>query len=570
MSIEPRRMEPGIFLILRRLRRPLIVLISVYAVAVLGFTLLPGVDDQGQPWRMSFFHAFYFVSFLGTTIGLGEIPHPFSDAQRLWALASIYATVIAWLYGIGELLQTLQDPLFKRIVHENRVGATVRRLREPFVLLCGYDDAGTLVARELTEDGTRVVVVDSNQARVDEVEIDELRSVVPALHADALAPGALLRAGITHPDCIATLALTGDDHVNLTIALTAKLLAPERTAICVAHRHEHQASMARVGTDYIINPHDTFGERLADAMRAPSLHVIYEALTTQASNAMTEPLEIPQGHWVICGYGRFGRTVRRHLNALGLSTSAIDETLPDKDIENAHLGSANDPEILRQAGIGSAAGVVVATPEDTLSLSIAMLARELNPDVFLVMRQTQRRNTPLFRALNADINTLAGYIVAGEVLRIIRAPQLAYFLRLARQQNEEWAAALLARMRERIGKETVESWSICADDDGAPALAAALRAGWRVTVGDLLRAPDNRELRLHAVPLLLQHASGKELLPADDAELSPGDQLLLCGRQVARRRAHRTVRDHSVLAYVLADIDSRRRIPWQPGPRGSA
>ena len=96
-----RRTQPGVFLLLRRLRSPLIVLIVVYAVAVFGFTLIPGVDDQGRPWRMGFFHAFYFVSFLGTTIGLGEIPYPFTDAQRLWALLSIYATVVAWLYGIG-------------------------------------------------------------------------------------------------------------------------------------------------------------------------------------------------------------------------------------------------------------------------------------------------------------------------------------------------------------------------------------------------------------------------------------------------------------------------------------
>ena len=69
------------------------------AVFILGFVLIPGVDDQGDPWRMDFFHAFYFVSFMGTTIGFGEIPYAFTEAQRLWATISIYATVISWLYG---------------------------------------------------------------------------------------------------------------------------------------------------------------------------------------------------------------------------------------------------------------------------------------------------------------------------------------------------------------------------------------------------------------------------------------------------------------------------------------
>jgi voltage-gated potassium channel len=50
-----------IFLILRRMRAPLIVLIVIFSVSVLGLTLLPGVDGNGEPWRMSFFDALYFM-----------------------------------------------------------------------------------------------------------------------------------------------------------------------------------------------------------------------------------------------------------------------------------------------------------------------------------------------------------------------------------------------------------------------------------------------------------------------------------------------------------------------------
>ena len=63
-----------IFLFFRRMRTPLIVLICAYAVSIIGLVLIPGVDETGNPWRFDFFHAFYFVSFLASTIGLGEIP----------------------------------------------------------------------------------------------------------------------------------------------------------------------------------------------------------------------------------------------------------------------------------------------------------------------------------------------------------------------------------------------------------------------------------------------------------------------------------------------------------------
>ncbi|HHJ81110.1 MAG TPA: potassium transporter TrkA, partial [Candidatus Tenderia electrophaga] len=80
-------------LVLRRMRAPLIVLISAYAISILGLVLIPGVDDQGNPWNMSFFHAFYFVSYMATTIGFGEIPFEFTNGQRLWTTIAMYLTV---------------------------------------------------------------------------------------------------------------------------------------------------------------------------------------------------------------------------------------------------------------------------------------------------------------------------------------------------------------------------------------------------------------------------------------------------------------------------------------------
>ncbi len=61
------------FLVLRRMRAPIIVLTVIYGIAVIGLTLVPGVDAEGRPAPpLSFFHAFYFISYTATTIGFGE------------------------------------------------------------------------------------------------------------------------------------------------------------------------------------------------------------------------------------------------------------------------------------------------------------------------------------------------------------------------------------------------------------------------------------------------------------------------------------------------------------------
>ena len=44
----------------------------------------------------------------------GELPNPFTAAQRLWVTVSIYLTVIGWAYAIGSLLSLLQDRAFRQ------------------------------------------------------------------------------------------------------------------------------------------------------------------------------------------------------------------------------------------------------------------------------------------------------------------------------------------------------------------------------------------------------------------------------------------------------------------------
>ena len=109
------------FLVLRRMRAPIIARIVIYAISVCGLTLVPGVDAAGRPAPpLSFFHAFYFISYTATTIGFGEMPNAFSDAQRLWVIVCIYLSVIGWSYSVITLIALLQDKGFQKTLTANR------------------------------------------------------------------------------------------------------------------------------------------------------------------------------------------------------------------------------------------------------------------------------------------------------------------------------------------------------------------------------------------------------------------------------------------------------------------
>ena len=227
VAVRPCRPSATIFLILRRMRAPLIILIMIFAVSVLGLTLIPGQDAAGQPWRMGFFDAFYFMSYTATTIGFGEIPYPFTDAQRLWVMVTIYLTVIGWAYAISVLLTLLQDRAFRQALALQHFTRKVARLREPFLLIAGYGQTGELLGRSFDALGRRFTVIDSSDARIESLDLDPHHADVPGLVGDARNPHHLGVAGLDHPYCEGVLALTDNDEVNLAVTMAAALLRPE-------------------------------------------------------------------------------------------------------------------------------------------------------------------------------------------------------------------------------------------------------------------------------------------------------------------------------------------------------
>jgi voltage-gated potassium channel len=105
-------MNTALFIALRRLRLPIIALIISYAISVTGLVLIDGIDAQGKPAPMSWFHAFYFMSYTATTIGFGEIPYAFTNAQRMWVTFCIYLSVTVWAWQLAAIIALAQDRSF--------------------------------------------------------------------------------------------------------------------------------------------------------------------------------------------------------------------------------------------------------------------------------------------------------------------------------------------------------------------------------------------------------------------------------------------------------------------------
>lgn len=541
-----------LFIFLRRLRRPLIALILVYAISVLGLVMIPGADDQGQPWNMDFFHAFYFVSFMGSTIGFGEVPYPFTDAQRLWVLFCIYITVFAWLYAIGSTLTMLQDPALQNAVTQNSFARSVRRMTEPFFLICGYGDTGQLVVHGLTQRGIRAVVLDIKQERINALELENLDLFVPGLQADVSRPDVLAEAGLQNPRCAGLVSVTYKDETNLKVAITSKLINPDLPVVCRSEYHDVALNMESFGTDEIVNPFDLFADRLAMALHSPALYAIHEWLTSGPPVPLSEPLQPPRGNWILCGYGRFGKTVEQYLSFEGINMTIVEaDPAATHAPDGAISGRGTEAVTLKQAGVEQAAGIIAGTDDDTNNLSIIMTARELNPELFTVGRQNKEENRRIFDAADLDLTMRRSDIIARKILTLITNPLLNEFFGLADKDDHDWANQLASRIVGVSDPDTPLTWTIHVAKSEAPALAIGIFQGATVSLGDLLRDPKDREQSLPVIALLVKRGTTQFALPASDLVLELGDRILLCGQHYARNRMRGTMANVNSLAYVL-------------------
>ncbi|SDO13464.1 TrkA family potassium uptake protein [Geodermatophilus sp. DSM 45219] len=550
------RASETVFLILRRMRAPLIVLIAIFSVSVLGLTLIPGQDAEGRPWDMGFFDAIYVMSYTATTIGFGEIPYPFTYNQRMWVTISIYLTVVGWAYAIGSLLGLLQDRAFRSALALQQFTRRVARLAEPFVLVAGYGRAGELLGHSMDALGRRVVVLDKDSERIDGLDLESYHGDVPGLAADARDPGHLGVAGLDHPCCEAVVALTDDDEANLAVVMTTALLRPDLPVIARATTRVMAERMGVFGSPSVVNPFDLFGDHVQLALRAPAS---YQLLTWLESGpgAPLPPRGAPpaSGRWIVCGYGRLGRELTADLRAEGIDVTVIDPS-PHDDVDDVVVAGGFEPGVLEAVALEDAVGFVAGTDNDITNLSLVKAARRANPRLFLTARQNRPSSAPLFAAMELDALLVPTEEIAHEVYAQLSTPLLWRFLRAMPALGDAWAADVVDRLTALCGQHLQALWKVRLTEREAPALTSWLASG-EGRLGDLLRNPEDRDEPLHAVPLLLLRGDDATLAPGPDVTLAPGDELLLAGWPAARRALDVTLLVDAVLEYVVTG----RRVP---------
>lgn len=554
----PTQLDRVTMVVLRYMRRPLFALVFVYAVGIIGMALIPGQDAEGNPESMSLFHAFYFFTYTATTTGFGEIPHTFTDEQRLWAIFCLYTGVIAWFYAIGSVIHLVQNPHFVNALNEYRFARQIRYVRDPFFILCGFGDTGSLLARGLSDHHLGAVVIDPDPERIKALALRDYTVKMPGLCADASVPKHLVDAGVRRSNCRAVIALAGDDEVNRKVAVVTRFLNPDVHVLVRSTSARHEEHLRSVSDVTVIDAFEVFAQLVCMAIATPWVHNLNGWLVGARGFRLGYPLHVPDGDWILCGYGRMGRWLDRYLGNQGLRVVVIDPGVDESDGSGRFIRSHADREALARAGIDRAAGIVAGTNRDSDNLGVLMSARQANPDIFCIARQNSHENQPAFDAAQADLTLQHSLTTARRVLKHLISPLTQELIDYLCSRDPAETRHLVGRLHAALGEARPHLWRVIVGPDETAALVEALDRGTAVSLRDLLRDPEDRRQSIACVPLGVRRGDETLLVPETGATVQHGDELVLCSTEGAEHLLRATLNNPYTLEYLVTGVDPPR------------
>lgn len=547
------------FIVMREMRGPLIALLVVYSVCILGMVFMPGIHVNGKVQYMSIFHAFYFMTYTATTTGFGEIPFPFSDAQRSWAIVCLYSSVITWLYAIGSIIRLFQNPFFVRALSEWKFSRQVQRIPVPFVILCGFGDTGSVLTRGLSDYGLPAVIIDSDEERIKALQLRNYRMTMPSFCGDASIPKHLLEAGLRRSNCKAVIAITNNEEVNLKISALARLLNPNIGIITMSKVEVFEDTLATLGGEvHIVDPFKTFAKVLAASMHNPGFYSFNNWLVRDKDASIERYIIPPKGKWIVCGYGRMGHEINRVLNKYGIKTAVIDPNeKAEGDTVDQYVVGRTTAKTLAKAGVEDAVGILSGTNDDGHNLGILLNARYFNTKLFTIVRQNLHENEVAFRETHVDMIMQPTLVAARKILFLLIAPLLKTFFRYLLENKpgrQEEMESVIHRLRNKVGDEVPHLITINFTRKKSPAVIDLFDKGEVVKLRDLIMDPRDRERKLDLLVFVIKSDEQTFVLPPDDYEIQENDQLLFCGTSLSYRLFNATINSEYKLFYIQKGV----------------
>jgi voltage-gated potassium channel len=145
---------------------------------------------------------------------------------------------------------------------------------------------------------------------------------------------------------------------------------------------------------------------------------------------MQRKVDVLQGHVIVAGWGRVGRSIARYARHQGRPVVALDQDaalVADDDVPVV-VGDATDEDVLAAAGIERATSLIAALGDSSANLALVLTARSMSDDLRIVARIADERDARKFMRAGAD-RVVNPYDIGGSRMAAIAfRPHVAEFL----------------------------------------------------------------------------------------------------------------------------------------------
>ncbi len=546
----------SLWIILHKMRIPFIVIICTYTISISGLLLIDGVTKNGHVYHMTIFDAFYFISYTSTTIGFGESPFDFTYAQKIWVVFCIYLTVIGWFYAIGSLLSLLQNKLFLNEVAKLRFKHSLDRIRGNFIIILGYNAITLEIIKKSIERDTRVVVIEHNQDRANELIAESFTPTIPVLVSNASAIKSLDYAGIKYKNCKGVVSLFEEDKLNLRIAIVSKILNKNIKLAIKSTSPNKVENLLDANVEIIENPFEVITNQVKMAISYPHSLKLEKWLYSLDILSSHMPSLPSKGIYIVCGYGRLGKYIydmSKKLSDIKMYFIEIDKNkfqdLSEHEKEIFILADADTKEALCKAEIHEAKAILAFTNDDTTNLSILTTAKKLNPKITTLVREVEIDDLSVFLHAKIDFIFIPAKILIHKTINALFNPLCDRFLNLLYTQEDYWAQVLIKKLLETINNNPL-TYELKITNKTAFELYRNLEQGLEVNLELLHKSLYNKFEKNNLVALLIYRDKKSWLLPSLDEKLKIGDEILFAGDENAILDLEYIINNKDEFAYV--------------------
>jgi voltage-gated potassium channel len=140
-------------------------------------------------------------------------------------------------------------------------------------------------------------------------------------------------------------------------------------------------------------------------------------------------------HYIVCGYGRMGTVICKELGEKGARFVVIEKEPMSPDTLGGDIlfvrGDATNDEVLKQAGIEKAKGLISVLPTDAENLYVVLSAKVLNPVLNIVARAGEEGSEQKLLRAGAD-RVVSPYHIGGlRIAHTVLQPSVVDFIEFA-------------------------------------------------------------------------------------------------------------------------------------------